>query len=110
MAAWFLLLFVNCSPVVSEAVEAPAHRSLDVRFLGGAAPGAGPVNPTLDSVTSGSRDAYFEPIPESRTRADGGAYWLKIQSLEAPSLPPSAIPAIVVHASRQAHVELFAAR
>jgi diguanylate cyclase (GGDEF)-like protein len=107
-ATWLLLLIANFSPMASEAVEAPAHRPLDVRLLAAASPGAGPVNPTVDIVTSGSLDAYFEPMSEPKARAGGGAYWLKIQPLEAPSSLP-AIPAIVIHASRQTHVEVFAA-
>jgi diguanylate cyclase (GGDEF)-like protein len=107
IATWLLLLFTNFSPTASEAVEAPAHRSLDVRLLGPASPGAGPVNPAVDTVTSGALDANFEPIPESKTRAQGRAYWLKIQPREVPASPP-AIPVIVIHVSRQMHVEVFA--
>jgi diguanylate cyclase (GGDEF)-like protein len=107
IATWLLLLCANFSPTASEAVEAPAHRSLDVRLLGVASPGAGPVNPAVDTLTSGALDANFEPIPESKTRAQGGAYWLKIQPREAPASPP-AIPVIVVHVSRQTRVEVFA--
>jgi diguanylate cyclase (GGDEF)-like protein len=107
MATWLLLLFANFSPTASEAVDAPAHRSLDVRLLSAALPDTGPVNPAAETVTSGGLDAYFEPVPESKMRDRGGAYWLKIQALEAPSLPP-AIPVIVIQVSRQTRVEVFA--
>src|SRR5258706_14007228 len=110
MAAWLLLLLLlaSFSPTACDAVEAAAHRSLDVRLLGAASPDLRPVNPAVDSVTSGALDANFEPVPESKTRAQGGAYWLKIQSREAPASPP-AIPVIVIHTSRQTQVEGFAA-
>jgi diguanylate cyclase (GGDEF)-like protein len=108
IATWLLLLFANFPPTASEAVEAPAQRSLEVRFLGPAAPRAGPVNRAVDTVTSGLLDADFEPLPEPKTRAVGGAYWLKIQPREAPS-SRSGIPAIVISATRQTHVEVFAA-
>jgi len=107
IATWFLLLLASFSPTAAEAVEAPAHRSLDVRLLGAASPDTRPVNPAVDAVTSGALDANFERMPESKTRAQGGAYWLKIQSREAPASPP-AIPVIVIHVSRQTHVEVFA--
>ena len=99
IATWLLLLFANFSPTAAEAAQAPAHRSLEVRFL--------PVNPAVDTVTSGALDANFESLPESKMRAGGGAYWLKIQVLEAPA-SPSAIPVIVIHVLRQARVEVFA--
>jgi len=108
IATWLLLLFANFPLTASEAVEAPAHRSLEVRFLGPAPPRAGPVNRAVDTVTSGLLDADFEPLPEPKTRAVGGAYWLKIQPREAPS-SRSGIPAIVIHATRQTQVEVFAA-
>ena len=108
IATWLLLLFANFPPTASEAVEAPTHRSLEVRFLGPASPRAGPVNRAVDTVTSGLLDADFEPLPEPKTRAVGGAYWLKIQPREAPS-SRSGIPAIVIVATRQTHVEVFAA-
>jgi hypothetical protein len=107
IATWLLLLLASVSPTASEAVEAPAHRSLDVRLLGAASLGTRPVNPAVDTVTSGALDANFEPIPESKTRAQGGAYWLKIQPREDP-VSPSAIPVIVIHAPRQTRVEVFA--
>jgi diguanylate cyclase (GGDEF)-like protein len=100
MATWFLLLFAQFSATASEAIDAPTHRSLDVRLLGAALPDTGPVNPAAETVTSGGLDA-------SKMRNRGGAYWLKIQALEAPSLPP-AIPVIVIHVSRQTRVEVFA--
>lgn len=54
MATWLLLLFASFSPTASEAVEAPAHRSLEVRLLGAASPDTGPVNPAVDTATSGA--------------------------------------------------------
>jgi diguanylate cyclase (GGDEF)-like protein len=107
IATWLLLLLASFSPTASDAVEAPAHRSLDVRLLGAASPDTRPVNTAVDTVTSGALDANFEPMPESKTRAQGGAYWLKIQPREAPASPP-AIPVIVIRVSRQTRVEVFA--
>jgi diguanylate cyclase (GGDEF)-like protein len=107
IATWLLLLLANFSPTAAEAVEATAHRSLDVRLLGAASPRADPVKPAVDTVTSGALDANFEALPEPGTRLAGGAYWLKIQVLEARA-SPSTIPVIVIHVLRQTRVEVFA--
>jgi two-component system, sensor histidine kinase LadS len=79
IATWLLLLLANLSPMTSDAAEAPEHRALDVQFLGAAAPGAGP----------------------------GAPNWLKIRPLEDLAAPPD-IPVLVIRASRQTQVAVFA--
>src|SRR5882757_6825792 len=98
-----LLFIVNATPAVSEAeAAAPVRPPLDVRWLGATAP-----DPQADSVTNGALDSYFVPLPGNRTRAGRGTFWLKVQPTISSS--PADIPVLVVHATRHAQVELFAA-
>jgi diguanylate cyclase (GGDEF)-like protein len=68
---------------------------------------AAALNPTVAAVTSGSLDGRFSSFAGTKLRG-GGAYWLKLES--ATPFPPSGIPVVVMHAGRQTHADLFAAR
>jgi two-component system, sensor histidine kinase LadS len=94
----------SLDPPVAMAAEA----AFDIRVLDAAA-----VNSTVTAVTSGSLDDQFTPLIGTRLRNHGGAFWLKLQSIEhftSTDLPVGGIPVLVMHAGRQTQAETFAVR
>jgi len=69
--------------------------------------------PSVGSVVDGSFDAQFEPLIGGSTadagiRKAGGGWWLRLKAVGP--FTPAGIPVVVMHASRQIHAELYAAR
>ncbi len=98
-AACVLVCTLNLTPAVTIAAES----TFDIRMLNAAV-----VNPTVSNITSGSLDDKFAPLASTKLRSHGGAYWLKLESVDP--FPPTGIPVVVMHSSRQSQADLFAAR
>ncbi len=66
------------------------------------------MNPSPIALTSGSLDGEFQPIAQTRLRGRGGVFWLKLDP--AGRFAPNGIAVVVMHAGRQTHAQVFAAR
>jgi diguanylate cyclase (GGDEF)-like protein len=82
---------------VADATLADAPTVLKV------APGA--AQPTSDAVVSGAWDPQFVMPPGGSASGFARDYWLKFQARSSP--PSPGIPVLIVHASRQLHVDLL---
>jgi diguanylate cyclase (GGDEF)-like protein len=104
IAACIAGLLANLIPAACIAAELPfAEVPFDVEVLNPAV-----VNPAVGAVTGGSLDERFEPLAGVKLRNRPGAYWLKLKS--ADSLSSTGIPVVVMHALRQTHADMYAAR
>jgi diguanylate cyclase (GGDEF)-like protein len=103
LAACVLCLIARAAPAATQVVES----GLEIRMLGAAAPGA-PQTTGADQITGGALDSSLEPFSTRKLRARGGPVWLRLQSVER--FAPVGVPVVIIHAARQVHVELFAAR
>jgi diguanylate cyclase (GGDEF)-like protein len=78
-----------------------ADVTFDVQVLDASQAGA-----TLDSVTSGSLDAHFQPFQLKAASARGLPFWLKLQAKD--SAGSEIIPALIARKGRHFHVQAFA--
>jgi diguanylate cyclase (GGDEF)-like protein len=99
IAACIAGLLANLIPAACIAAELP----ISVEVLNPAV-----VNPAVGAVTGGSLDDRFEPLAGVKLHNRPGAYWLKLNSADSPS--STGIPVVVMHALRQTHADLYAAR
>jgi diguanylate cyclase (GGDEF)-like protein len=99
IAACIAGLLANLIPAACIAAELP----ISVEVLNPAV-----VNPAVGAVTGGSLDDRFEPLAGVKLHNRPGGYWLKFNSADSPS--STGIPVVVMHALRQTHADLYAAR
>jgi diguanylate cyclase (GGDEF)-like protein len=100
LSAWALVLYA-CLSLPSLALAAAGDSSLEIRTLArsGAAPSAA-------EVTSGALDPSFAaPIAQGPLRQRRGTHWVRLQATR--SIAASALPVVVVGASRDLHVAVY---
>ena len=100
LAAWTLLLCA-CLSLPSAALAAAGDSSLLMSTLGGSGPA-----PAAADVASGALDSSFvAPVSQGPLHQARGTHWVRLQATR--SIAASALPVVVVGASRDVHVTLF---
>jgi len=82
----------------------PAKPGFSVQIL----PAGAPV-PTVESLTSGSLDSYFEPFKLRDARKAGKPFWLRLQAKGAFTAPAGVGSALIVRKGRHLNVEVWPA-
>jgi diguanylate cyclase (GGDEF)-like protein len=103
----FAACVLSCLGNLLPAAAMAAESTFDIQILGVAG-----LNPAVGAVTDGSLDDKFEPLASTTLRSREGGFWLKLQPADrfTPIGIPAGIPVVVMHAGRQTHADLFAAR
>jgi len=108
VAACLLGLWIFAAAPAVAADSTAADSTLEIQVLKSAAP-----PPTVSAVVDGSLDAQFGPITGgsiagAKVHKPAGGWWLKLEAVG--QFNAAGIPVVVMHASRQIHAELYAAR
>ncbi|MGQ0836469.1 MAG: sensor domain-containing diguanylate cyclase [Gammaproteobacteria bacterium] len=95
------VLLLGLAACLSSPVLAATESALDIQVLEASVSDA-----EAGAVTSGSLDSRFGPFDYRETRRRGGAFWLKLQSVDG--FMPAGVPSVIVHKGRHLQVQLFA--
>jgi len=93
---------VAADPAAGASAAASAKPGFEVRLLSPGAPA-----PTVESVTRGSLDSFFEPFKLRDARNRGGVFWLRLQAKDGYTAPAGAGTALIVRKGRHLHVEVW---
>jgi diguanylate cyclase (GGDEF)-like protein len=97
--AWLLGAIAGLAP----AIAAAAAPVFEVQVLDASVP-----SPAQAAVTDGSLDSFFGPFSYRETRRHGGAFWLRLQSVD--SFTPPGVAALIVRKGRHLTVQPFVVR
>jgi len=116
LAAWLLGLVAILSSAPGTAADAAPGAPAADAPVGPAKPGfavqmlsAGAPAPTVESLTSGSLDSYFEPFKLRDARKAGKPFWLRLQAKGAFTAPAGVGSALIVRKGRHLNVEVWPA-
>ena len=98
------MLFSVASAADAPVAGASTNEAFDVQLLSTAAPA-----PTVEAVTSGALDSYFEPFKLRAARKRGTPFWLRLQAKAAIDAPAGTSPALIVRKGRHFDVEVWPA-
>lgn len=87
----------------ASSAAAPAQPRFDVQWLPPETPAL-----TVESVTGGSLDSFFEPFKLKAARQQGGPFWLRLEAREGLTAPAEAGTALIVRKGRHFNVEVWA--
>ena len=108
LAVWLLGLaaILSSGPAVAAdaLTKAPARPGFDVQMLSSAAPA-----PTIEHLTNGSLDSFFEPYKLRYARKTGQPFWLRLQARDGFRAPAGAGTALIVRKGRHLQVAVWAA-
>ncbi|MEJ0036481.1 MAG: diguanylate cyclase [Gammaproteobacteria bacterium] len=110
LAVWLLGLAAILSSGPGSAADsptiaaAPARPGFDVRMLSPGAPA-----PTVEGVTSGALDAFFEPFKLREARGRGASFWLRLQAKDGYTVPAGMGTALIVRKGRHLDLEVWPA-
>jgi diguanylate cyclase (GGDEF)-like protein len=116
LAAWLLGLVAILSSAPGTAADAVPGAAAAGAPVGPAKPGftvqmlsAGAPAPTVESLTSGSLDSYFEPFKLRDARKAGKPFWLRLQAKGVFTAPAGVGSALIVRKGRHLNVEVWPA-
>ena len=88
----------------AAAAAQSAKPGFDVQMLAPGTPA-----PTVERLTSGSLDSFFEPFKLREARKSGNPFWLRLQAKEGFAAPPGVGTALIVRKGRHLDVEVWPA-
>jgi len=110
LAVWALGLaaILTCGPCAAadppSAVASPAAPAFDVQMLPAGSPA-----PTIQAITSGTLDSFFEPFRLKEARKAGTPFWLRLQARIGFTVPAGTNAALIVRKGRHFDVEVWPA-
>ena len=108
LAVWLLglaaILFSGPSEAAAPVEAVPARPRFDVQVLSPGAPA-----PTVEGLTSGSLDSFFEPFKLRDARKSGKPFWLRLQARDGFAAPAGVGTALIVRRGRHLDVEIWPA-
>jgi diguanylate cyclase (GGDEF)-like protein len=101
-----LAAFLSSGPgaAAESAAAAPARVRFELQML----PPGGPVA-SVEDVTRGSLDSFFEPFVLKAARKEGGPFWLRLTAQDGFAAPAAMGTALIVRKGRHFNVDVWTA-